>query len=262
LLRNLSLLLLLAAAACNSKQTPAPIKKEQAPAIQPLTLAGQWRVVALGNKPVDSKQTPIFMTANGDRMFSNSQCVWWHWAYQIDGGGFSAEPTPRWNKIENGDMIPPPMCARGLSAQEKRFAKAIESADKITAVSQMEIVLTGREDAVKLQRRPNIEGRWTVKSLSVRPLATGDYPLHVDIGNHQITANSQCVSLFWTYQLNGATIRTRPAKLDEPICERSRTATERTIEAFLGGIDSWRVLADHSLQFQAGKKTITLQPQL
>jgi hypothetical protein len=237
-----------------------PTKKGQVLAVQSLTLAGQWRVVALGNTSVDSKQLPMFMTANGDRIFSNSQCVWWYWAHQIDGSRFSAKPTPRLTKTDNGEMVPPAMCARPFNLHEQRFAKAIESADTITAASPTEMILTGKEDTVKLERRPNIEGRWKMKSLSIRPLAPTDYPLLLDIGNHQITVRSQCVSLYWSYHLSGTAIRTLPKSLDEPMCERSRTATERAVEALMGDIDSWRTLADQSMELRAGNETITLEP--
>ncbi len=261
----LPLLLIITSCAQKEGDQPAPkdtSAKETAAKVRPISLNGQWRVTALNGRPMDPRQFPIFLTANGTHIYASSQCIWWYWSHRTQKNRFSATPVPRLIKAENGESLPPPMCARGLHSLETSFQKAVESANQITAISPSTLGLDGNGTSLTLERRPGIEGRWTVMAINNRPLDPSDYPIHLDISDQNITATSQCVQLFWTYQRTGARLETQPTRRNAPICERSRTAAETKLEAIMGKLTLWRSLSDHGLYVLTGKETVTLQPQL
>jgi hypothetical protein len=259
--RHITLSIALITAACGPTQDPPPTKKAREPVARPLRLSGQWRVTAFGDQPIDANQTPIYLTVNSDKIFANSQCVWWHWSHRINGNAFAARIAPRLIKHENGEMMSPPMCARGLAQHEARFAQTVEGADKITAISPTTTVLNGKAGAITLERRPGIEGSWNVMALNGRPLDSTDYPITIAIDNREIVAVSQCVSFKWTYQRDGQRLTTNQTNLDYPMCERSRRPVETKLEEIMGKLTFWRRLTDDGLYFQTGKQTVTLQPQ-
>jgi hypothetical protein len=259
--RHVTLLILLLTAACGSTQPTAGHEKDKVPAYLPIDLMGQWQVVTLDDLPVKVAEPPLYVTANGDRMFASSQCVWWFWSYKIAQQKFSARRAPRLTKMDNGDVVPPPMCARGFTQQEQNFARAMEAADGVHITSPTKVTLTGKAGTTMLERRENIEGSWAVAALNGRPVSADAFPILLNIGNRHIAATSQCVTFTWTYQLNEAAIQTKTERLDQPVCKRGRTATEVTFESIMGRVAQWRQLPDHGLILETGAEIVRLQPQ-
>lgn len=206
---------------------------------------GQWKLAGLDGKPWPASAYPVRIAIADNWIHATSQCVWYRWTWMRNGEtGFSARRTTFLSRSEPGEEPSPvPMCARGLSPDEKSFEQAIEQAKTLAFVNPNKITL----GQLALERLPDIEGRWDVESLSGQQLTRKDYPINAAIENDEIYAASQCVWWKWRYRITGEQLVLKRIEENVPICERSRAATEDQFEKALQGAMTAKLDRNRSL---------------
>lgn len=89
-------------------------------------IEGRWVVQPVTVNGVEPLGHPIRVSIADGRIRATAQCIWFDWDYTAVGEMIEVvehrfTPTP-------DQAYPPPMCARGLHPQEKRFADVILAA--------------------------------------------------------------------------------------------------------------------------------------
>ena len=121
---------------------------DAAPAARSSGIGGRWVVQPAtidGVKPFGHR---IRVSIEEGRIRAMSQCIWFDWDYTAAGETIEVvehrfTPTP-------DQAYPPPMCARGLHPQERRFADAMLAARTARRLQDGRLLIDGPRGEIRL----------------------------------------------------------------------------------------------------------------
>ncbi len=234
---------------------------------------GLWRVTLINGQALPQGAPPILVSVDGESMRAESQCVWWQWSHAVAGPAFAAAPLPRLAVHEQDGAVPVPMCARGLTAQEADFAKAIENGNELIRTSPKALQIKGLSGSITLEKqegaappitliqRDSLAGAWRVSAVDGSPPELVDGPFRIRFGDRNAMSSSSCLAWFWIYQGAKGQIAFSKRPLLIPICERGLGLSERI---FADRIEAIRTLvrkADGTVLLEGDKGSLTLVPE-
>jgi hypothetical protein len=140
------------------------------------------------------------------------------------------------------------MCARGLSAWEVEFSRAL------SAVTQAErrdgvLRLTGADASLTFEAAPPaprepITGRWRLRFFHGAAPPAGEAPIEITIRDGRIEAEA-CVFSGWRYRQDGTLMEVTPDT--GPVCERMTSPFEQRFGAFIDRVTRATIIQDGSL---------------
>ena len=112
---------------------------------------GSWTVATINGEraPRNSENSTITVLINGSQIQATSQCITFRWDYELRDAALKTTGAPLLD--EKGD--PRPMCARGLSDQEKKFADVIDDAISFGFNSSDQMVINSARGSLAMEKR-------------------------------------------------------------------------------------------------------------
>lgn len=166
---------------------------------------------------------PVLMTVGDFTFRARSQCIAFWRRYEREG-----------DRLVVTEANPGAMCARGLSAWETEFGRALSAATRAER-SDGTLRLTGPGANLTFEAAPpmprhDITGRWRLHAFHDVAPPAGAEPIEITITDGRIDANA-CVFDDWRYRQDGTLMEVTPAA--GAVCERMTTPWEERFGAFM-----------------------------
>ena len=260
---GLSVLFLLTTACAAPEQSPRP--PAAVPAVPTFSQAqaatflreiapldGNWRLFAFDGPPLKASSRAFLHGHEGTFLSTSGDCTSSWTSYVRDGA-----------QIEVTQHIPPETgkCADGGSAVlDHALANAVASARSWSIDAAGRLILARSEGSATVfvrpvPRRPELNGRWVVESISSRP-----FQGRIDFGDEFVSAQAGCNSYGGQAMIGAGTLTVRNGVQTVIGCEKARAAAEATLFGALNGARTWGIASDGALRIEGTAPIVARRP--